>query len=225
MKTKHIFAMTIICTLAAGCGEKATEAPEPEKDGVPAIVLSNMDTTINPAEDFFRYCNNNWLINNPIPEEYSTYGAFTEIDQHNEILIQDIIDEASKDANAKQGSMAQKIRDFYNAVMDSVAINERGYTELLPYFEKVNAMTDKAQLAELMGYLHSNGFGGFFNAGPSTDPKNADMVIMHLFQGGLSLPDRDYYFGDENQEMRDKYVEHVTNMFKLVGEDADAAAA
>ena len=225
MKKKHIFAMTIICTLAAGCGEKATEAPEPEKDVVPAIVLSNMDTTINPAEDFFRYCNNNWLINNPIPEEYSTYGAFTEIDQHNEILIQDIIDEASKDANAAQGSMAQKIRDFYNAGMDSVAINERGYTELLPYFEKVNAMTDKAQLAELMGYLHSNGFGGFFNAGPSTDPKNADMVIMHLFQGGLSLPDRDYYFGDENQEMRDKYVEHVTNMFKLVGEDADAAAA
>ena len=225
MKKKHIFAMTIICTLAAGCGEKATEAPKPEKDVVPAIVLSNMDTTINPAEDFFRYCNNNWLINNPIPEEYSTYGAFTEIDQHNEILIQDIIDEASKDANAAQGSMAQKIRDFYNAGMDSVAINERGYTELLPYFEKVNAMTDKAQLAELMGYLHSNGFGGFFNAGPSTDPKNADMVIMHLFQGGLSLPDRDYYFGDENQEMRDKYVEHVTNMFKLVGEDADAAAA
>ena len=225
MKKKHIFAMTIICTLAAGCGQKATEAPEPEKDVVPAIVLSNMDTTINPAEDFFRYCNNNWLINNPIPEEYSTYGAFTEIDQHNEILIQDIIDEASKDANAAQGSMAQKIRDFYNAGMDSVAINERGYTELLPYFEKVNAMTDKAQLAELMGYLHSNGFGGFFNAGPSTDPKNADMVIMHLFQGGLSLPDRDYYFGDENQEMRDKYVEHVTNMFKLVGEDADAAAA
>ena len=225
MKKKHIFAMTIICTLAAGCGEKATEAPEPEKDVVPAIVLSNMDTTINPAEDFFRYCNNNWLINNPIPEEYSTYGAFTEIDQHNEILIQDIIDEASKDANAAQGSMAQKIRDFYNAGMDTVAINERGYTELLPYFEKVNAMTDKAQLAELMGYLHSNGFGGFFNAGPSTDPKNADMVIMHLFQGGLSLPDRDYYFGDENQEMRDKYVEHVTNMFKLVGEDADAAAA
>jgi len=225
MKKKHIFAMTIICTLAAGCGEKATEVPKPEKEVVPAIVLSNMDTTINPAEDFFRYCNNNWLINNPIPEEYSTYGAFTEIDQHNEILIQDIIDEASKDANAAQGSMAQKIRDFYNAGMDSVAINERGYSELLPYFEKVNAMTDKAQLAELMGYLHSNGFGGFFNAGPSTDPKNADMVIMHLFQGGLSLPDRDYYFGDENQEMRDKYVEHVTNMFKLVGEDADAAAA
>ena len=160
MKKANAIAILVSCIMAAGCAQKTVETPQPEREVVPAIELSNMDTTINPADDFFRYCNNNWLINNPIPEEYSTYGAFTEIDQHNEILIQDIIDEASKDANAAQGSMAQKIRDFYNAGMDSVAINERGYTELLPYFEKVNAMTDKAQLAELMGYLHSNGFGG-----------------------------------------------------------------
>jgi len=224
MKKKHLLAMTIICTMAAGCAEKAVETSEPQKEVVPAIELSNMDTTINPADDFFRFCNNNWLKNNPIPEEYTSFGAFTEIDQHNEILIQDIIDEVSKDANAEHGSMAQKIRDFYNSGMDSVAINERGYSELLPYFEKVDALSDKAQLAELLGYLHSNGSSGFFAAGPSTDPKNADMVIMHLFQGGLSLPDRDDYFGDETQEMREKYVEHVAKMFQLTGTDAEEAA-
>ena len=238
MKKKHIVAMMILCTMAMGCGEKAaetktaepTDVNTPEVDSTttaemfPAIELSNMDTTINPADDFFRFANNNWLRNNPIPEEYTSFGAFTEIDQRNEILIQNIIDEVSKDANAAHGSMSQKIRDFYNAGMDSVAINERGYSELIPYFEKVDSMNDKAQLAELLGYLHSNGFGGFFYAGPSTDPKNADMVIMHLFQGGLSLPDRDYYFGNETKEMRDKYVEHIANMFKLTGIDADAAA-
>ena len=224
MKTKHFLAMTIICTMAVGCAEKAVETSEPQKEVVPAIELSNMDTTINPADDFFRFCNNNWLKNNPIPEEYTSFGAFTEIDQHNEILIQDIIDEVSKDANAEHGSMAQKIRDFYNSGMDSVAINERGYSELLPFFEKVDALTDKAQLAELLGYLHSNGSSGFFGAGPSTDPKNADMVIMHLFQGGLSLPDRDDYFGDETQEMREKYVEHVAKMFQLTGTDSIEAA-
>ena len=218
MKKRNVYAMMILSTLAVGCAQKPAET-EQKKEVVPAIDLSNMDTSINPADDFFRYANNNWLKNNPIPEEYSTYGAFTEIDERNEILIQDIINEVSKDADAAQGSVAQKIRDFYNAGMDTVAINERGYSELLPYFEMVDALSNKADLAELLGQMHSNGVGGFFNAGGGTDPKNADMVIMHLYQGGLSLTDRDDYILDETQEMRDKYVEHVAKMFELTGTD------
>ena len=224
MKKRNVIAMMILTTVATGCGEKAVETQEPKKEVVPAIELGNMDTSINPADDFFRYCNNNWMKNNPIPEEYSTFGAFTEIDQHNEILIQEIIDEVSKDANAAQGSVAQKIRDFYNAGMDTVAINERGYSELKPYFEMIDNLNDKAQLAVLMGKLHSDGIGGFFGAGGSSDPKNAEMVIMHLYQGGLSLTDRDDYLKEETQEMRDKYVEHVAKMFELTGTAPDAAA-
>ena len=102
MKKRKVYAMMILSTLAAGCAQKPAETPEPKKEVVPAIELSNMDTCINPADDFFRYANNNWLKNNPIPEEYSTYGAFTEIDEHNEILIQDIINEVSKDTSATQ---------------------------------------------------------------------------------------------------------------------------
>ena len=188
-----------------------------------AIDLRNMDLSINPAEDFFRYCNNNWLKNNPIPDEYTSFGAFTEIDQHNELLIQDIIKEVSADTNAVNGSVAQKIRDFYNTGMDTDAINERGYVELLPYFEMIDQLNDKSELALLLGQLHGEGFGGFFNAGPSTDPKNAEMVIMHLYQGGLSLPDRDDYLTDDSKEMREKYVEHVAKMFQLVGIEAESA--
>ena len=217
--------MMILTTMATACSEKAPEKPaQQEREVVPAIELGNMDTSINPADDFFRYCNNNWMKNNPIPEEYSTFGAFTEIDQHNEILIQEIIDEVSQDANAAQGSVAQKIRDFYNAGMDTVAINERGYSELKPYFEMIDNLNDKAQLAVLMGKLHSDGIGGFFGAGGSSDPKNAEMVIMHLYQGGLSLTDRDDYLKEETQEMRDKYVEHVAKMFELTGSAPEAAA-
>ena len=229
MKKKSIFAMMIICAMATACSETATEkapekAPENEINKVfPAIELGNMDESINPADDFFRYCNNNWLKNNPIPEEYTTFGAFTEIDQRNEKLIQGIIDEVSNDTSASQGSMSQKIRDFYNAGMDTVAINERGYSELLPYFEKVDALNNKADLGALLGDLHSNGFGGFFYAGGSPDPKDAEMVIMHLYQGGLSLPDRDDYLEESSQEMRDKYVEHVSNMFQLVGVEPETA--
>ena len=224
MKKRNFIAMTILCTMAAGCAEKQQPAEQPKKEVTPAIELGNMDTTINPADDFFRYCNNNWMTNNPIPEEYSTFGAFTEIDQRNEKLIQGIIEEASQDLSATQGSVAQKIRDFYNAGMDSLAINARGYSELEPFFEMIGNVTDKAQLAELMGKLHADGIGGFFNAGGSSDPKNAEMVIMHLYQGGLSLTDRDDYLKEETQEMRDKYVEHVAKMFELTGTDAAAAA-
>ena len=215
--------MIIICTMATGCAEKATEPSQ--KETVPAIELGNMDTNINPADDFFRFANNNWLKNNPIPEEYTSYGAFTEIDERNEKLIQALIDEASHDASAKEGSMAQKIRDFYNAGMDTVAIDERGYTELKPYFEMVEALNDKADLSALLGNLHKNGFGGFFYSGPSLDPKDANRYIMHLYQGGLSLPDRDDYLEEASQEMRDKYVEHVAKMFELTGTEADAAKA
>ncbi|MCR5014676.1 MAG: M13 family metallopeptidase [Bacteroidales bacterium] len=216
--------MMVAGTMITGCATKENDKGKEAKNVVPAIDLSNMDVTVNPADDFFRYANNNWLKNNPIPEEYTTFGAFTEIDQRNEKMIQGIIDEVSNDANAEQGSMAQKIRDFYNAGMDTVAINGRGYSELKPYFDWVDGLNDKAQLAELLGNMHRNGFGGFFSAGPSTDPKNAEAVIMHVYQGGLSLPDRDDYLEEGSQEMRDKYVEHVTKMFELTGTDAVEAA-
>lgn len=225
--TKYLFiAMIVAGTLIAGCTpkDKSKTSEQVKENTVPAIDLANMDTSINPADDFFRYANNNWLKNNPIPEEYSSYGAFTEIDLKNEILLQGIIDEVIKDSTAVQGSTAQKIRDFYNSGMDTAAIEQRGYSELKPYFEMIDALNDKSDLAGLMGKLHSEGFGGFFNAGGSTDPKNAEMVIMHLYQGGLSLTDRDDYLTKESQEMRDKYVEHVTNMFKLIGVDEEEAA-
>jgi putative endopeptidase len=222
MKKKSFIAMMILCTMATSCTENAVE--QIKKDVTPAIELSNMDTTINPAEDFFRYANNNWLKNNPIPEEYSRYGAFTEIDLKTEELIQNIIKEVSQDTNATAGSNAQKIRDFYNAGMDTVAIESRGYDELKPYFEMIDGLNDKAELASLVGKLHSEGIGGFFYAGSSTDPKNAEMVIMHLYQGGLSLTDRDDYLVPESQEMRDKYLEHVAKMFQLIGVDEEEAA-
>ena len=224
MKTKTFAAMILLGTIACGCAEKSQEKPATLQ---PAIDTNNMDLSIKPGDDFFRYTNNKWLKNTPIPEEYTTFGAFTEIDQRNEVIIQDIIKEVSNSSDAPQGSVAQKIRDFYNTGMDTVAINERGYSELLPYFDSIDRLNSKAEIAALLGRFHALSFGGLFNAGPSPDPKQADRVIMHLYQGGLSLPDRDDYFGDDEKsvEMHERYQAHVANMFQLVGVEASAAQA
>ena len=225
MKIANAIAILFLSILAAGCGQKTVESPESKREVFPAIELSNMDTTINPADDFFRYCNGNWLKSNPIPETYSAYSASYEVDERTELQIKAIIDEVTHDKNAKQGSAAQKIRDFYNAGMDTVAINERGYSELLPYFDKIDQMNDKAQLPELIGMLHYEGFGWpFFQAGSYTDWKNSDRVIMLVFQADLGLPDRDLYLVEETREIRDKYVEHIANMFQLTGTEADFAS-
>ena len=224
MKKTNAIAMLFLCIMAAGCGQKAVKTPESKREVFPAIELSNMDTTINPADDFYRYCNNNWLKNNPIPEENPYYDAFTEVSDRTKLQIKEIIDEAIHNSKAEQGSVAQKIRDFYNAGMDSVAINERGYSELLPYFEKIDQLSDKSQLAEIIGQLHDEGFKPFFTAGCMVDWKNADRYIMVAFQDGLSLPVPDLYLEEETQVICDYYVEHIANMFRLTGTDSILAA-
>ena len=121
----------------------------------------------------------------------------------------------------------QKIGDYYSTCMDEAAIEKKGVAVLKPEFDRINALGDKSALPALIAYLHGQGISALFAFGSGADFKNAKQVIAQADQGGLSLPDRDYYVKDDAKsvELRKQYLQHVTNMFKLLGDAPDKAAA
>ena len=195
------------------------------QEKVKAIDTSNMDRSVAPGDNFFLYANGKWLDNNPIPDEYSSWGAATMIYENNQFQLQSIIEEASQSKDVEPGSIKQKIRDFYNSGMDSVQVNTLGITPIQPLLDQIDALESTDQLAEVMGSLLSAGISPFFFFYTGADMKNASIVIANLYQGGLGLPERDYYLDDDDRskDIREKYVAHLEHMFVLTG-SSDAAA-
>lgn len=195
------------------------------QEKVKAIDTSNMDRSVAPGDNFFRYANGKWLDNNPIPDEYSSWGAATMIYENNQFQLQSIIEEASQSKDVEPGSIKQKIRDFYNSGMDSVQVNTLGITPIQPLLEQIDALESTDQLAEVMGSLLPAGISPFFYFYTGADMKNASIVIANLYQGGLGLPERDYYLDDDDRskDIREKYVAHLEHMFVLTGSSVAAA--
>jgi putative endopeptidase len=192
----------------------------------PALSAANMDTTVKPGDDFYRFANGNWLKNNPIPAEYSRYGAFEVLQKENHRQLKTIFDEASEDKKASAGSVNQKIRDFYNSGMDTVKIDESGISPLKPELDQIDAFSDVTSVQKMLIQQHASGNYPLFYLFSSPDEKNSDQVIANTYQNGLGLPDRDYYLGDDprSKEIRAKYLEHVARIFILAGSTDEQAA-
>jgi putative endopeptidase len=190
----------------------------------PAIDVTNMDTTVSPGENFYLYANGGWMKNNPIPEEYGRFGTFDQLGEHNNELVRDLIIKTAEETH-EDGSIAQKIGDFYNMGMDSATIEQQGLDPLKDEFAKIDAIQNKKQLQEQIAYMHTIGIYPLFYMYGSSDSKNSEMVVTHLSQGGLGLTDRDYYVSDDarSQEIRNNYLTHVTKMFELLGNDSVTA--
>jgi putative endopeptidase len=187
---------------------------------------NNMDTLVKPGNNFFEYANGGWLKANPIPEEYSRYGAFEILGKKNQKEIKAIIDELSAMSEVKKGSPEQQIRDFYNSGMDTVRIEELGYKPIQERLKEINAMQSTDDLIAMQAKLNFEGSMPVFALFGSPDDKDSKMVIAHLMQYGLGLPDRDYYTKDDERtnEIRAKYLEHLKRMFELIGYDENVAA-
>jgi putative endopeptidase len=202
---------------AAAAGEKPVARPK-------SFDLGAMDKSVNPCEDFYQYACGNWRKNNPIPSDQARWGRFNELAEYNRQILREILEKASAN-DPKRSPVMQKVGDMYQSCMDEATVNAKGITPLKAELDHIAAITNKDQLIDTVAYLQSIGVPALFGFGAQPDLHNASTQIANVVQGGLGLPDRDYYFDDDqkSKETREKYVEHMANMFVLLGDSQDAA--
>ncbi len=189
-----------------------------------AFDVTRMDNSAEACTDFFQYANGGWMKNTQIPAAYSRWGSFNILAENNNNALKEILDANAKSKTAP-GSSEQLIGDFYASCMDEAAIEKAGITPLKPYFKQIDKIKDAKGLQRQIAMMHSGGVPVLFGFGAGADAKNSSMNIANASQGGLSLPNRDFYTkGDpKSQETRDNFREYVVNMFKLLGDDEETA--
>src|SRR5580765_4156746 len=187
--------------------------------------LSALDKNTDPCVDFYQLACGGWKKDNAIPSDQAIWSRFGELAERNRAVLRGILENAAKATN--RSANEQKIGDYYATCIDEDAINKKGIAVLKPEFDRINALKDKAGLPALLAHLHGQGVNGVFSFSSGADFKNAKEVIAQADQGGLSLPDRDYYLKDDakSAELRKQFSEHVANTFKLLGDSPAKAAA
>ena len=203
----------------------AAPAPALTVKGI-GLDLVGMDPLVNPCDDFYHYSSGNWMKNTPIPAAESAWGSFNILAEHNNATLRTILDEASQQApTAAKGSNLQKVGDFYAAAMDSAAINEAGLRYLAPHLARIDAVKNLAEMQRLLADPTVSLGGAWFESGVSPDDKISSRYAVQFYQGGLTLPNRDYYLDQDarSKTIRTAYQAHLVNTFKLLGE-FDAAA-
>jgi endothelin-converting enzyme/putative endopeptidase len=198
----------------------------------PGLDVTAMDRTADPCVDFYTYACGGWQKNNPIPSDQSSWSVYSKMQDENRILLRSILENAAAN-DPHRGPVNQKIGDYYASCIDEAAINKAGIAVLKPDLDRIASMKSKADLAPTLAYLHPNditiyfGNAALFRFGSEQDAKNSAEVIASVDQGGLGLPDRDYYLKDDakSQAIRTKYVVHVQKMLELAGESPEQAAA
>jgi putative endopeptidase len=195
---------------------------------VPGIDPANMDPRVKPGDDFYQYANGGWIERNPIPPEYARWGAFQELIERNYATLREILEECAAQVTkgeAAPGSVRQLVGQFYASGMNEEQINAEGAKPLQPDLDAIARISDGKQLASFLGRLHKLGIPALFEVTGGQDAKDSANQIAILAQGGLGLPDRDYYIKEGESQMRDQYVEHVTKMFQLLGDTEEKSLA
>jgi putative endopeptidase len=195
-----------------------------DKSKIPGFDLANLDQSVSPSDDFFQYSTGGWQKMNQIPDTESRWGMFNVLREESEERIRKIVDKAVAEGGEK-GSDSQMIGDFYKSAMDSSGIEEMGLKPLEPIFAKIEALKSYSDFPKFFSEGRLMGISSPIGVYIGADRKNSTMNIVNIGQGGLSLPDRDYYLGDAErfQKIRAQYIQHITNMFELAGDSPQDA--
>jgi putative endopeptidase len=185
-----------------------------------------VDRSVSPRTDFFRFAVGKWLKAHPIPSSEKSWGIYQVVQDETYNRVLTLSQEAAKTKDAPAGSNQQKIGDFWTAGMDEATNAKQGFTPLAAEFDRIKAVSDKQALLEAVAHLQYIGVDAMFSPYVFQDEKNSDRNVLHLYQGGLGLPNRDYYFDTDKRAtmVRAEYVKHVGRMFQLLGDDAAHAA-
>src|ERR1700733_3128878 len=189
--------------------------------------LSALDKSVSPCANFFNFSTGNWAKNNPIPADYASWGISEKLDHSNKETLRAILEKAAADKNATPDSPWQKIGDYYGSCMDESAIESARAKPLESEFAHIAAISDLGSFQAELARLHTFGVNAVFGFGADQDFKDSTQEIAEIGQGGLGLPDRDYYTRDDDKskELRENYVKHVAKMFQRLGNDPAKSAA
>ena len=192
-----------------------------------SLDLANLDKNAQACTDFYQYATGGWLQRNPIPAAFPIWGVDSVLAEQNRDMLREILEAAAKNTNAVKGSSEQKVGDFYASCMNEEKIEADGMAPLAAEMARIDKIKDQRSLQEEIAHLHSVGINALFRVESTQDAKNSAEVIAEIWQGGLGLPEGEYYFktDDKSKEIRDAYVKHVAKMFELMGDDAAKAAS
>jgi len=223
MKQTTLKALALSGVIAISACTQSTKVEETNMEQNLAIDKADMDLSVKQGDNFYQYSNGGWIKNNPVPSDKTQYGSFTVLYDNNQNKLKDLVTEVSKSKNEK-GTNAQKIADFYNSGMDTAKIEADGIEPIKPYLQSIDSISTTDDFIKQVAQMHMLGFTPLFHFSNVQDEKNSSNVIAILYQGGISLPDRDYYLSDDemSQNIRTKYIEFVSNMFSLAGENENA---
>src|SRR5262245_40487898 len=217
------FALLAFLVSLTGCGGSSSATPSAPKAD---FLAANMDRSVNPGDDFFAYANGGWLKAHPIPASESGWGIGNVVREELYVNVRKINEDAAK-ANAAAGTDQQKIGDFWATAMDEAKAEQLGITPLKAELDRIDAIKTPKDALDVAFALRPLGVSAFFGVFVGQDEKNSDEMSVHLYQDGLGLPDRDYYFNTEAgvAKTRTEYVAHVARMLQLLGRQGEKSAA